>query len=192
MKTREEAWNLLNEFTSNPSLIKHAVAVEAAMRHFAALNDEDKEKWGVVGLIHDFDYEKHPTIEEHARAGAEILKEQGWPGEIIHAVLSHSNHTGVSRENLMEKTLFAVDELCGFITAVTLVRPSRDVRDVKPKSVIKKLKDKAFAKSVSRDDIRIGLEELGMERASFIQEILNAMATVAHELELAGEQETTT
>jgi len=187
MTSREDAWKILNEYTSNPSLIKHAVAVEAAMRHFAAMSGEDVEKWGMVGLLHDFDYEKHPTLEEHAFTGARILRELGWDEEIARAVLAHGDHTNTPRESLMEKTLFAVDELCGFITAVTLVRPSKNIADVKPKSVVKKLKDKAFARSVSREDIQKGFEELGMERSVFIQEVLDALKPAAGELGLAGE-----
>ncbi len=186
MKTRQEAWQLLTEHTSNPSLIKHALAVEAAMRHFASKGGHDEERWGIVGLLHDFEYEKHPTMEEHPFAGAEILRGLGCDEEIVRAILSHGNHTGVTRESEMEKTLFAVDELCGFIVAVTLVRPSKDVRDVKPKSVVKKLKDKAFARAVNRDDIQQGFEELGLERNPFIQEVLTAMSGIAAELGLAG------
>ncbi len=187
MKTRKEAWNLLTEHTSNPSLIKHALSVEAAMRHFASKGDHDVEKWGIVGLLHDFDYEKHPTMEEHPHAGAEILRGLGCDEEIVRAIMSHGNHTGVTRQSAMEKTLFAVDELCGFIVAVTLVRPSKDVRDVKPKSVVKKLKDKAFARAVNRDDIQQGFEELGMERSPFIQEVLTAMSSAADDLGLSGD-----
>ncbi len=186
MKDRSEAWNLLTKHTKNPSLIKHALAVEAAMRHFAEKQGEDVEKWGIVGLIHDFDYEEHPTLEEHPFAGAEILRGMACPEEIVHAVLSHAEHTGVTRGNLMEKTLFAVDELCGFITAVALVRPSKDVRDVKPKSVKKKLKDKAFARSVNRDDIRNGIEGLEADPSVFIQEVIDAMSKIAADLELDG------
>lgn len=187
MKTREEAWHLLKEHTKNPSLIKHALAVEAAMRHFAEKFDEDVEKWGLVGLLHDLDYEEHPSIEEHALAGSEILRELEYDEEIVRAVLSHADHTGVSRESLMEKTLFAVDELCGFVIAVTLVRPSKDIREVKPKSVVKKLKDKAFARAVSREDIQKGIEALQMDRNAFIQDVLDALSGVAAELGLAGE-----
>jgi len=187
MKNREEAWKILNEYTSNPSLIKHAVAVEAAMRHFAVKNGEDVEKWGVVGLLHDFDYEKHSTLEEHAFTGARILRELGWDEDIARAVMAHGNHTNTPRESLMEKTLFAVDELCGFIIAVTLVRPSKNIADVKPKSVVKKMKDKAFARAVNREDIQQGLEDLGVERSAFIQEVLDALKPVAAELGLAGE-----
>lgn len=190
MKTREEAWKLLTEHTSNPSLIKHALAVEAAMRHFASKGGNDVEKWGLVGLLHDFDYEKHPTMEEHPYAGAEILRAMGCGEEIVRAIMSHGNHTGVTRESAMEKTLFAVDELCGFVVAVTLVRPSKDVRDVKPKSVVKKLKDKAFARAVNRDDIKQGFEELEMERNRFIQEVLTALSGVAGDLGLAGDVNT--
>ena len=187
MKTREEAWQLLNEHTKNPSLIKHALAVEAAMRHFAKKFGEDVEKWGLVGLLHDFDYEEHPSIEEHALAGAEILRGLGYDEEIVRAILSHADHTGVPRESLMEKTLFAVDELCGFVIAVTLVRPTKDIREVKPKSVVKKLKDKAFARAVNRDDIQRGIDDLRMERNAFIQEVLEALSGIADRLGLAGE-----
>ena len=187
MKTREEAWQLLNKHTKNPSLIKHALAVEAAMRHFAEKLDEDVEKWELVGLLHDFDYEEHPSIEEHALAGAEILRGLGYDEEIVRAILSHADHTGVSRESLMEKTLFAVVELCGFVIAVALVRPSRDIREVKPKSVVKKLKDKAFARAVSREDIQKGIETLQMDRKAFIQDVLDALSGIAGELGIAGE-----
>jgi len=186
MKNRDEAWKVLTQYTTNASLIKHALAVEAAMRHFATKFGENVERWGIVGLLHDFDYEKHPTAEEHPILGSKILRELGWDEELIRAIMSHGDHTGVPRESLMEKTLFAVDELCGFLIAVALVRPSRDIREVKPKSVNKKLKDKAFARAVKREDIQKGIEELEMEKNVFIQDVLDALSSVAAELELNG------
>jgi putative nucleotidyltransferase with HDIG domain len=183
---RAEAWELLCEFTESDSLRKHALAVEAAMRHFARQHGEDEEKWGIVGLLHDFDYEQHPTLDEHPFVGAAILRERGWPEEIARAVLSHGDHTGVSRESLMEKTVFAVDELTGLITAVALVRPSKSIFDVEPSSVRKKMKDKAFARSVNRDDIIKGAEELGMDLNVHIGEVIKAMQSVADELGLRG------
>jgi putative nucleotidyltransferase with HDIG domain len=183
---RAQAWDLLCEFTASDSLRKHGLAVEAAMRHFARRQGEDEEKWGVVGLIHDFDYEQHPTLAEHPSVGAAILRERGWPEEIARAVLSHGDHTGVSRESSMEKTLFAVDELTGLITAVALVRPSKSILDVEASSVRKKMKDKAFARSVSREDIAKGAEELGADLNTHIGEVITAMQSVADELGLRG------
>ena len=183
---RAQAWDLLCEFTESDSLRKHGLAVEAAMRRFARRQGEDEEKWGVVGLIHDFDYEQHPTLAEHPLVGAAILRERGWPEEITRAVLSHGDHTGVSRESPMEKTLFAVDELTGLITAVALVRPSKSILDVEASSVRKKMKDKAFARSVSREDIVKGAEELGVDLNTHIGEVISAMQSVADELGLRG------
>jgi putative nucleotidyltransferase with HDIG domain len=183
---RADAWELLCEFTESDSLRKHALAVEAAMRHFARQHGEDEEKWGIVGLLHDFDYEQHPTLDEHPFVGAAILRERGWPEEIARAVLSHGDHTGVSRESLMEKTVFAVDELTGLITAVALVRPSKSIFEVEPSSVRKKMKDKAFARSVNRDDIIKGAEELGVDLNVHIGEVIKAMQSVADELGLRG------
>jgi putative nucleotidyltransferase with HDIG domain len=183
---RAEAWDLLCEFTESDSLRKHGLAVEAAMRHLARRQGEDEEKWGVVGLIHDFDYEQHPTLAEHPFVGAAILRERDWPEEIARAVLSHGDHTGVSRESPMEKTLFAVDELTGLITAVALVRPSKSILDVEASSVRKKMKDKAFARSVSREDIVKGAEELGVDLNTHIGEVISAMQSVADELGLRG------
>ena len=183
---RSEAWDLLCEFTQSDSLRKHALAVEAAMRHLARQGGEDEEKWGIVGLLHDFDYEQHPTLDEHPFVGAAILRERGWPEEIARAVLSHGDHTDVSRESLMEKTLFAVDELTGLITAVALVRPSKSIFEVEPSSVRKKMKDKAFARSVNRDDIVKGAEELGVDLNAHIGEVIKAMQSVADDLGLRG------
>jgi len=157
--TREDAYALLTEYTKKENLIKHALAVEAAMRAYARKFGEDEEAWGIVGLLHDFDYDMYPSLEDHPFKGAEILREKGYPEEWIEAILGHAEHTGVPRTTRMAKTLFAVDELCGFITAVALVRPDKKLESVKVKSVKKKLKDKAFARQVSREDIRKGAEE---------------------------------
>ncbi len=184
--TREEAWELLTEFTKSESLLKHALAVEAAMRAYARRFGEDEEQWGVVGLLHDFDYEKHPTAEEHPQKGAEVLRERGYPDEMIQAILSHATHTGVPRETPMAKALFAVDELTGFITAVALVRPNKKVADVKPKSVKKKMKDKAFARAVNRDEIREGAELLNVDFDAHVQTVIDAMAGIAGRLGLEG------
>ncbi len=183
---RADAWELLCEFTQNDSLRKHALAVEAAMRRFARLRGEDEETWGIAGLLHDFDYEQHPSLEEHPFVGGAILRERGWPEEIVRAVLSHGEHTGVGRESPMEKTLFAVDELTGLITAVALVRPSKSILEVKPSSVRKKMKDKAFARSVNRDDIIRGAEALEADLNTHIGEVIEAMKSVADELGLRG------
>ncbi|MCK4412976.1 MAG: HDIG domain-containing protein [Candidatus Eisenbacteria sp.] len=185
--TREEAWSLLTEFTRSESLIRHALAVEAAMRAYARKLGGDEEQWGVVGLLHDFDYERHPTAAEHPRKGAEILRERDYPEELIRAILSHAAHTGVTPESPMEKALFAVDELTGFITAVALVRPGRCVADVKPKSVKKKMKDKGFARAVNRDEIRGGAELLAVDFDEHVVTVVGAMTAIADQLSLAGE-----
>ena len=183
---RQDAWDLLCEFTKSEGLRKHGLAVEAAMRHFARKRGEDEEKWGIVGLLHDFDYEMHPTLDKHPTEGAKILRERGVPEEIVRAVLSHAEHTGVERVSAMEKTLFAVDELSGFVTAVALVRPNKSVFEVEPSSVRKKMKDKAFARSVNRDDIVKGAEELGVDLNAHIGEVIEALQSVADELALRG------
>jgi putative nucleotidyltransferase with HDIG domain len=182
--TRTEAYSILTEYTKNPNLIKHALAVEAGMRAYARKYAEDEEKWGVVGLLHDFDYEIHPTLDLHPQKGSEILREKGVSEEIIRAILSHANHTGVPRQSLMEKTLFACDELCGFITAVALVRPSKKIAEVEISSVKKKFKDKAFARQVSREDIFKGAEELGIPIEEHIDTVLKGMQSIAEELGL--------
>ncbi|MFC4767649.1 HD domain-containing protein [Effusibacillus consociatus] len=184
--TREDAWKLLNEYTKSQSLLKHALAVETSMRAYAEKYGEDVEKWGIVGLLHDFDYEKYPTPEEHPFKGCEILRTLGYPEDVVHAVLSHAEYSGVARESLMDKTLFAVDELSGFVTAVALVRPSKSVLDVDVKAVKKKLKDKAFAKGVSRDDVFKGAEELGVDLDEHIQFVIRALQGRADELGLRG------
>ncbi len=182
MITREDAWKLLTEYTQKEGLIKHALAVEAAMRAYARKFGEDEEAWGIVGLLHDFDYEKYPSMEDHPFRGAEILRQKGYPEEWVTAILGHANHTGVPRETLMAKTLYAVDELCGFITAVAYVRPNKKLSEVKVKSVKKKLKDKAFARQVNREEIRQGAEELGVELDEHIGFVLQAMQEIAEEL----------
>lgn len=186
---REEAWQLLTEFTKSESLIKHALAVEAGMRAYARQYGEDEEKWGIVGLIHDFDYEKFPTVPQHGTEGPKILRERGWPEEIARAVQSHATYTGVSRESLMEKALYAVDELTGLITAVALVRPTKDIRDItKIKSIKKKWKDKSFAAAVSREEIAEGAEALGVDLwTEHVPLVLEAMKGIAEELGLAGQ-----
>jgi len=184
MIPREAAWNLLTEFTQSESLRKHALAVEACMRAYAKKFGADEELWGVVGLIHDFDYEKYPTAQEHPYKGNEILRERGYSDEIRRAIMSHADYTGVTRESPMEKALFACDELAGFITAVALVKPSKSLAEVEAKSVRKKMKDKAFARSVSRDDIVNGARELGVDPDEHIAFCIEAMKGIARELEL--------
>lgn len=190
MKTREDAWQLVNEYTKSPSLIKHMLAVEAAMRAYARRLGADEELWATVGLVHDFDYEQNPdlSVEGHPVTGSKILRERGWPEEIIQAVLSHaSEYTGVPRQSLMEKALWSVDELTGLLTAVALVRPSKDIRDVKIKSVRKKWKDKSFAAAVNRQEIEQAAAELGVELWEHVAVTLEAMQGIAAELGLAGE-----
>ena len=182
--TREDAWTLLNEYTDNPSLIKHALGVEAAMRAYAERFGEDVEMWGTIGLIHDFDYQQNPSEDTHLHVGTKILRDKGWPEEWVRIVASHADYMGVPRDSLAAKTLFAVDELSGFLTACALVRPDKAVANVKIKSVKKKLKDKAFARGVNRDDVRSGAEALGVDLGEHIEFVRNAMATIADQLEL--------
>ena len=181
---REEAFALLKEYTKNENLIKHMLAVEAAMRAYARKYNEDEEKWGIVGLIHDFDYEMHPTAEEHPLKGSEILKERGYPEDVIYAIKAHADHTGCERKSLMDKALYAVDELAGFIVAVALVRPNKKLSEVEVKSVKKKLKDKSFAAKVNREDIQRGVEELGVPLDEHIETVLKAMQGISEELGL--------
>jgi putative nucleotidyltransferase with HDIG domain len=186
MMDREAAWSLLTEFTQSESLRKHALAVEACMRAYARKLGGDENPWGVVGLIHDFDYEKWPSREEHPYKGNEILKERGYSDEIRKAVMSHAEYTGVARETVMEKALFACDELAGFITACALVKPGKSLAEVEAKSVRKKMKDKAFARSVNRDDIIQGAAELGVDLEEHIAFCIEAMKGIAAELGLEG------
>ncbi len=185
--TRDDAYQLLTEHTKNPNLIKHGLCVEAAMRHYARLFDGDEELWAVTGLIHDFDYEEHPSLEEHPFAGVEILRELDYPDEIIDAVLGHADHTGVPRLSQMAKALYAVDELSGFIVAVALIRPSKDIREVPVKSVTKKFKDKAFCRAVSREEMSEGAEAIDMPMKEHVGHVLAALQSIAEELGLAGD-----
>ena len=186
MINRESAWSLLCEYTQSESLRKHMLAVEACMRAYARKYGEDEDKWGVTGLLHDFDYEKYPTPEEHPFVGNKVLEERGYPEEIRRAILSHALYSGVSRDSKMEKALFACDELAGFITASTLVKPSKSLAELDAKSVRKKMKDKAFARSVSRDDIINGAADLGVDLEEHIAFCIEAMKGIAAELGLAG------
>jgi len=179
---RQQAWELLCRHTQTESLRKHALAVEAAMRHYAAYNGEDIDYWGAIGLLHDFDYESQPN--QHPFAGKEILEKEGYDPVFIKAVMSHVPITNITRETRLEKTLYAVDELCGFLIAVALVRPSKKIADVEPKSVIKKMKDKAFARQVSRDDIIKGAEELGLTLEQHIANVLDSLKKIALDLGL--------
>lgn len=186
MTDRETAWGLLTEYTQSESLRKHALAVEACMRAYARKLGADKNLWGVVGLLHDFDYEKYPSREEHPYKGNEILKERGYSDEIRNAIMSHAEYTGVPRVTAMEKTLFACDELAGFITASALVKPGKSLAEVEAKSVRKKMKDKAFARSVSRDDIVNGAADMGVDLEEHIAFCIEAMKGIAVELGLDG------
>jgi putative nucleotidyltransferase with HDIG domain len=188
MMTRESAWALLTEYTDSDSLRKHALAVEACLRAYARKFGEDENKWGIVGLIHDFDYEKYPTADEHPFKGNQILAERGWPEDVRRAIMSHADYSGVKRESLLEKTLFACDELAGFITASALVKPNKSLAEVEAKSVRKKMKDKAFARSVNRDDIIHGAAELDVDLEEHIAFCIDAMKSVAKELGLQGTQ----
>jgi putative nucleotidyltransferase with HDIG domain len=184
MTDRVAAWNLLTEFTHSESLRKHALAVEACMRAYARKFGADENLWSVVGLIHDFDYEKYPTAQEHPFKGNEILKERGYSDEISRAIMSHADYTGVMRHTALEKALFACDELAGFITAVALVKPGKSLAEVDARSVRKKMKDKAFARSVSRDDMVNGAKELGVDLDEHITFCIEAMRGIAPELGL--------
>jgi putative nucleotidyltransferase with HDIG domain len=189
MNERSTAWGLLTEYTQSESLRKHALAVEACLRAYARKAGADEELWGLVGLLHDFDYEKFPTAEEHPYKGSEILKERGYSEEIRRAILSHADYSGVARITSMEKTLFACDELAGFITACALVKPGKSLAEVEAKSVRKKMKDKAFARSVNRDDIVNGAADLGVELEEHIAFCIEAMKTVAKDLGLEGTEQ---
>jgi len=183
---RNDAWELLCEYTHTDGLRKHGLAVEAVMRHFARKHGEDEEKWAITGLLHDFDYERWPSAEGHPAEGNKILTERGYPEDIRKAIMGHADYTGVPRDTLMAKTLFSVDELTGFITAVALVRPNKSILEVEPASVRKKMKDKAFARQVNRDDIIKGAEELGVDLDDHIAEVIEALKPHAAELGLAG------
>jgi putative nucleotidyltransferase with HDIG domain len=182
--SRAEALAILKEHTEGDGLLKHAYAVEAAMRFYSAHFGEDAERWGAVGLLHDFDYERFPSLDDHPFRGAEILRARGFDSELIDAILSHADRTGVPRVTPMQKTLFAVDELCGFVTAVTLVRPSKKIDEVEASSVKKKFKDKGFARNVSREDIAKGAELIDVPLDAHITNVIAAMRGIAPELGL--------
>jgi putative nucleotidyltransferase with HDIG domain len=173
--TREHAWKVLTEHTTGDSLRKHALAVEAAVRGYARRFGEDEEVWGVVALLHDFDYEQYPDLKDHPFKGADILRERGCPEFVIRAILSHGEHTNTPRLTRLEHTLFACDEMAGFITASALVRPSKSVSDLEASSVMKRMKDKAFARGVNRDDLRKGAEELGIPLEEHIANVIGFM-----------------
>ncbi len=191
LPTRESALALMHEYTASDSLRKHMLAVEAAMRAYAVKYGEDPERWGLAGLIHDFDYERYPNAahsatEEHPARGVAILREMGWPEDILQAILGHAAYCNVPRETTMARALFAVDELTGLITATALVKPSKSLHDVEARSVKKKMKDKAFARGVSREDVQLGAQELGVAMEDHIQFVIDAMRGVAPALGLAG------
>ncbi len=186
MPNREEAWKLLCEYTQSENLRKHALAVEACVRAYAHKFGGDEALWGVTALLHDFDYEKFPNAPDHPLKGSKILRARGYPEELIQAILSHADYMDVPRETPLQKALFACDELAGFITAVTLVRPSKSLADVAVKSVKKKFKDKAFARTVKREDIYRGTSELGVDLEEHIAFCLDAMRGIADQLGLAG------
>jgi putative nucleotidyltransferase with HDIG domain len=184
---RSDAWALLNEYTKSESLLKHALAVEAAVRGYARKFGEDEDDWGVTALLHDFDYERWPTLGDHPNKGSEILRERGYPDWMIRAILSHAMEiTGVTRDSHLEKTLFACDELSGFITAAALVRPSKSVLDLEASSVKKRMKDKAFARGVKREDIVAGAESLGLPLDEHITNVIGFIRERADELGLRG------
>ena len=191
LPSRSDALALLHEYTASDSLRKHMLAVEAAMRAYAERFGEDPDLWGLAGLMHDFDYERFPNeahspTEEHPAYGVRVLREHGFPEAVLQAVLGHATYTGVARETLMAKTLFAVDELTGLITATALVKPSKSVHEVDARSVRKKMKDKAFARGVNRDDVVRGAQELGVDLDEHIQFVIDAMRRSAESLGLAG------
>jgi len=182
MPTREEALDILHEYTKTESLRKHAYGVEAVMRAFAEKYGEDQHKFAVVGLLHDFDYEVHPIAPDHPLKGSEILRAKNVPEEIVYAIQCHADYVGNERKSLMDKAIFALDELTGFIVACTLVKPSKSVSEIEPKSVRKKLKDKAFARSVNREDIYKGAEQLGMDLDELITFVASALKPVAAQI----------
>ncbi len=181
---REEALAILHEFIQNPNLIRHMLAVEAAMRFYAQKHHQDVETWGLTGLLHDFDWEIHPSLDDHPQKGVPILRERGVPEEICRAILSHADHTNVPRESLMEKALYACDEITGLIVAVALVRPSKSLADLKVKSVKKKWKDKSFAAGANREEIESGAREFGVDLWEHVGHVIEAMQQIAPQLGL--------
>jgi putative nucleotidyltransferase with HDIG domain len=184
--SREAAWTLMTEHTQSESLRKHMLAVEAAVRGYARMWGENEEEWAVVALLHDFDYERWPDPAHHPYRGVEILKEQGYPEWVTRAILSHADYSGVARESRLEKTLYACDEMSGFVTAAALVRPSKSVLDLEASSVLKRMKDKAFARAVSRDDLRRGADELGIPLEAHVANVIAFLRVEAEPLGLKG------
>jgi putative nucleotidyltransferase with HDIG domain len=182
--TRDDAWNLLCEWTESVNLRKHALAVEAAMRAHARRLGQNEEEFGIVGLVHDFDYEKNPTVETHVWVGAKVLREKGWPEPWVRAIEGHASYTGVPRDTDLAKCLFAVDELTGLLTAAALVRPDKAIANVEVRSVLKRMKEKAFARSVNREDIVVGVQDIGLPLEEHIALVRDAMASIAGELGL--------
>lgn len=191
-KTRQDAWDLMTQYTESESLRRHMQAVEAAMRAYARRFNEDEERWAIVGLLHDFDYEKHPNPNaapdenEHPLYGSRVLAEQGYPEDIIRAIQTHADYLGLPRTTPMEKTLFAVDELTGLITAAALVRPDKSIYNLEARSVRKKMKDKAFARGVNRDDVVKGAADLGVDLDEHIQFVIESMRPISDQLGLEG------
>ncbi len=182
--SREDAWNLLCEYVQSENLRKHVLAVEACMRYYARLWGEDENLWGIVGLLHDLDYEQHPSLEEHPFVGMEILRQRGYPEEVVRAVGAHADHTGIPRQSRMEHTLYACDELTGFVVAVALVRPNKTLAEVDVSAVRKKMKDKAFARAVNREELLKGAEAIGLPFDEHVQNVIRAMSGIAGELGL--------
>lgn len=182
---RDVAWSILTEFTRGDSLRKHARAVEASMRAYAGRFGEDPDRWGIAGMLHDFDYEMHPRAPHHPMKGAEILAARGLPADIVYAILAHADYAGMPRVSLLDRALYACDELTGFVHACALVRPGKVVRGLEPASVRKKLRDKAFARTVNRDDVHRGAAELGVELDAHIAFVVDALDGVAPEVGLA-------
>jgi putative nucleotidyltransferase with HDIG domain len=183
---RPTALTIVREYVKNENLVRHMLAVEAAMRFYAEKFGEDQETWGITGLLHDFDWEIHPSLEQHPLAGEEILRQRGVPEDVVRAVLSHADHTGIPRQTSMEKALYACDEITGLITAVALVRPSRSLSDLEASSVKKKWKDRAFAAGANREEIAKAAQEFGIELWEHVGNVILAMRTIAPELGLAG------
>jgi putative nucleotidyltransferase with HDIG domain len=183
-KTREDAWRLVTEYTDSPGLRGHMLGVEAAMRGYAQKFGEDVDKWGIVGLLHDFDYEKHQGENGHPFVGVQILDKQGWPREVRRAILSHADYTGVPRESKLEKALYAVDELVGFLIACALVRPSKSLRDLEIKSVKKKVKDKTFCEAIDRDSLKRAADDLGVPFDKHVENVISFLRPVEAKLGL--------
>lgn len=188
MTSRQEALEIVREFVKNESLVRHMLAVEAAMIFYANQFGADQEEWSITALLHDFDWEVHPTLEQHPQDGAPILRERGVPEDVIQNILSHASHTGVPRDSQLRKALYACDEITGLITAVALVRPSKSIHDVKVKSVKKKWKNRAFAAGARRDEMEEAIQDFGIEQWEHVENVITAMQSAAPELGLAGQE----